>query len=137
MFSPLHDNHFETDEKFCTELINLLLIESSFWRKLYLVSLFFINYRVIQFRYFWWHYFFNNFSLLDGLSRLVCLLMVYSYFIFDQYNIHFLIRHVLQQFFILLSHAASIYFFFWTPFLLFTQTFLRPSLSVLESSDVL
>ena len=31
---------------------------------------------IIKLRYFWWNYFLNNFRLLVGLLRLVCLLMV-------------------------------------------------------------
>ena len=45
----------------------------------HLISLFFVLYRVIQRRYFWWNCFLNNFSLLDSLLRLVCLLMVGIY----------------------------------------------------------
>ena len=50
--------------------------------------LFFVQYSVIQIRYFWRNYFLNDFSLLDSLLRLVCLLMVHSYFIMiiDQQN---------------------------------------------------
>ena len=41
-----------------------------------------------QLRYFWWNYFLNNFSLFDGLLRLVCLLIVHRYFIviIDKHN---------------------------------------------------
>ena len=37
-----------------------------FWVKLYVISLFFVYYRLFQLRYFWQNYL-NNFSLLDGL----------------------------------------------------------------------
>ena len=46
---------------------------------------------VVWFSYFCWNYFLNNFSLLDGLLILVCLLMIHSYFIIiiiDQQNVH-------------------------------------------------
>ena len=43
------------------------------------LSLRFVHYSVIKLRYFWWNYFLNNFSLLVGLLRLVCLLMVDQY----------------------------------------------------------
>ena len=41
-----------------------------------------------QLRYLWWNYFLNNFSLFDGLLRLVCLLIVHRYFIviIDKHN---------------------------------------------------
>ena len=41
-----------------------------------------------QLSYFWWNYFLNNFSLFDGLLRLVCLLIVHRYFIviIDKHN---------------------------------------------------
>ena len=59
--------------------------------------------------------------------RLVCLLMVYSYFIMiiDQQNVGTFSDNTCSStaIFILLSHGASISFFFWTAFL-FCQTFL-------------
>ena len=91
LFFLLHDNHFETNEKNLIELMNRLqsidwydgLDESIFfflvffpWRKLHLISLLFVHYSVIKLRYFWWNYFLNNFRLLIGLLRLVCLLVV-------------------------------------------------------------
>ena len=33
--------------------------------------------------YFWWNYFLNNLNSLDGLLRLLCFLMVHSYFVSD------------------------------------------------------
>ena len=104
VFPPLQDKDFETDEKiFCRvdELItlfyntvhrlvwwvdnsskyNLLYLLPFFWRKLQLTFLFFVHYRVTQVRYFSWNYFVKNFSLLKGLFRLVCLLILFSYFI--------------------------------------------------------
>ena len=105
VFSPLHDKHFETNENIScktdesiilyyntihqliwwveksNESIFLIQIQSFFWRKLQLIFLSFVHYRVNQLRYFWWNYFLNNFKLLDALLRLVCLLMVYNYFI--------------------------------------------------------
>ena len=41
-----------------------------------------------QLSYFWWNYFLNNFSLFDGLLRLVCLLIEHRYFIviIDKHN---------------------------------------------------
>ena len=110
-FSLLHDKHFETDGKFLVELMNRLphfiTIHQPLWwvyksewihflfsslifrRKLHLISLFFVHYNVIQLRYFCWKYFLINLILLDGLLRLVCLFMVYSYFfmIIDQQNV--------------------------------------------------
>ena len=114
-FSQLHDKHFETDGKFLVELMNRLphfitqsinrydeftrVNESIFFFPV-LFSLFFVYYNVIQLRYFCWKYFLINLILLDGLLRLVCLLMVYSYFfmIIDQENVGtFLMTHILQQ----------------------------------------
>ena len=46
------------------------------YRKLHLISLLFVHYSVIKVRYFWWNYLLNNFRLLIGLLKLVCLLMV-------------------------------------------------------------
>ena len=69
-----------------------------FWRTLHLISSF-VHYRMIQLRYFWWNYFLNNFTLLDGLLRLVCLLMVHSYFIMIiiHQKLNFLKTNVLQK----------------------------------------
>lgn len=50
-----------------------LFLQSFFWRKVHLISFFFVLYIVFQLRYFWWSYFLNIFSVLDTLLRLVCL----------------------------------------------------------------
>ena len=52
-----------------------------------------------ELRYFWLNYFLNNISLLDGLLKLVCLLMVYSY-----------------KYFIMHLPAECRYFFWWNMF---------------------
>ena len=83
----------------------------------------FVHYNVIQLRYFRWNYFLNNFSLLDGLLRRVCLLMVHSYFIMikDQPECrHISWSHMfLNSSFCIGSHEAPISCFFWTSFLFF------------------
>ena len=56
----------------------LVFLHSFLWRKLFLISLFFVHYRVIKLWFFWGNYFWSNFSSLDGLFYLF---MVYSYFI--------------------------------------------------------
>ena len=61
--------------------IHFLFASLFFRRRLHLISLFFVRYVVVQHRYFWWNYFLNNLSLLDGLLRLVIFLMVHRYFI--------------------------------------------------------
>ena len=96
---------------------------------------------MIQLRYYWWNWFLNNFSLLIGLMRLVCLLtMVGTYsswsVIIDQMNvgIQFLMKYVLQQQFLYCFTCSSnqilifnilsfLFFFFWT-FLLINWIFL-------------
>ena len=75
----------------------------------------FVHYSVIQLRYFWWNYFLNNFSLLIGLLKLVCLLMMVGIHIHDDQSswlfimisqnvgIHFLMKFVFQQQFLYCS----------------------------------
>ena len=63
-----------------TQSINHFYFSSFFPQKVLLIS-FFVHYSVIQLRYFQRNYFLDNFSLLDGLLRLFCLLMVHSRFI--------------------------------------------------------
>ena len=58
-----------------------------FWTKLHSILFFFVHY-VTQLRYFWWNYVLNNFSLLDGLLRLVCWWYIAtSIMIIDQQNV--------------------------------------------------
>ena len=46
--------------------------------------MFFVHYGVTQLRFFCWNYLLNNFSLLVGLLRLYCFLMVGTYSYFNQ-----------------------------------------------------
>ena len=76
-------------KKILIELMNRLQSESIFFFLFFfssfLISLLFVHYSVIKLRYFWWNYFLNNFRLLIGLLKLVCLLMVGQ--IIDQQNV--------------------------------------------------
>ena len=93
-----------------------------FKKKLHLIS-FFVHYSVIQLRYFQWNYFLNNLSLLNGLLRLVCLLMVHSYFILiiDQWTVGMLGSYIFwwhmfcNKSFYIASYGVPIHCFFWTP----------------------
>ena len=81
----------------------------SLQRKLHLISLLFVYYSVIKLRYFSQNYLLNNFCLLIGLLRLVCLLIVgqkvHSYLIIKSLTrriqlgiyIHSLMTNILQQ----------------------------------------
>ena len=69
-----------------------LFLKSFFWRKLYLISLLFVHYRVIWRRYF---------SLLDRLLRLFFIDCINPSF---ASNAHFMIRHLLLQ-------QQSLYYF--------------------------
>ena len=91
----MHGKYFETDESIARsyntihrpawwvdktdELIFLFLV--FFLGKIAFYLLVFCSLQRDSAQIIWWNYFLNNFSLLDGLLRLVCLLMVYSYFI--------------------------------------------------------
>ena len=149
-FFVLHDKHFETDEKVSCRIDNRLpnfLIQSIncydeltgvnksiffflvfFLEKTAFDLLVFVHYNVIQLSYFWQNYFLNNLSLLDGLLRLVCLLVVHQlhHDIIDKQNVGTFIFwwHIISSnSFYIASHGAIINYFFWTSFL-FLQTFL-------------
>ena len=100
VFSQLHGKHFEIYEKIScrkypfyflqkypfyntnsieryVDLTRVMKPFSFFWKKLYPISLFFVQQSVIQLRYFWRNYILNKFSLLDSLLRLVCLLVAH------------------------------------------------------------
>ena len=145
-FSPFHNTIYwlvwwfgKSDESIFFFLVFFL------WRNMNLISLFSVHYSVIQFRYVWWIYFLNNFSLLDVLLRLVCLLMIvhtsgYLFTIIDQQNVGafsddtcssttvFILLHMehpssssfehlfLQTF--LLINSISLYFDLWFLFIL-------------------
>ena len=118
----------------------LVFLHSFLWRKLFLISLFFIHYRVIKLWFFWGNYFWSNFSSLDGLFYLF---MVYSYFIIvtltSRIKGHFLMTHVLQQVFTLLYMKYQWTFSFWTPFLFSLDSFTEQLdfyLLTLESSVI-
>ena len=117
----MHGKYFETDESIARsyntihrptwwvdksdELIFLFLV--FFLGKIAFYLLVFCSLQRDSAQIIWWNYFLNNFSLLDGLLRLVCLLMVYSYFIMiiDQQDVgNFLMTHVLQQQSLILHH---------------------------------
>ena len=122
--------------------------KSFFWRKLHLISLFFVHYNVIQLRYFWWNYFFNNFSLLDGFLRLVGLLLVYNYFIIiiDQQNVGMMTPVLQKQFLFCLTWSinqlllSNIFFLFLQTFFYLSTSFLSvltPESSVILESWIL
>ena len=123
--SPLHDKHFETDEKiscriddsitpFYTTIHRLVwwvdkeCFESIFFFLVFLLEktafdlLIFFHFNVLQLRYFWWNFFLNNFFLHSGLLRLLFVdgryIVTYFIMITHQQNvdIHFLMTHVLQ-----------------------------------------
>ena len=113
-------------------------------RKLHLISLLFVHYSVIRLRYFWWNYFLNNFCLLIGLLRLVCLFMVgqwvHSYFIKSSTSrmlgiaIDFLMTNVLQEQFLFCFKLGSNQHLNLNIFsVLFLQTFLLINLISLSS----
>ena len=90
-------------------------------------------YSVIQLRYFQWKYFLNNFSLLDGFLRPVCLLTVRSNFIMIYRPVSRMLGSYIfwwhmffKNSFHIASHKAPINCFFWTSFL-FLQAFLHIS----------
>ena len=95
---------------------------------------FFVHHSLIQFRYFWWNYFLNNFSLLVGLLRPVCFLMtvgtysLWPVIINQQYVVGIYIFWWNMSFnksFYIASHGIAIYFLLWTSSLFFfLQTFL-------------
>ena len=82
---------------------------------------------MIPLRYFWWHYFLNNFSLLDRWLRLVCLLMEYSYCIIiinHQNAVKFSDDTCSSTtVFHIASHGTPINIFFWTTFFSFYRLF--------------
>ena len=93
------------------------------------MSLFFVQYSVIQLRYCWRNYILNNFSLFDSLLRLVCLLMAHIYFIIiiDQQNLGTFSDDICSwtTFFIFSIYSTNNFFFFFNILsFLFLQTFL-------------
>ena len=80
-----------------------------------MISLLFAHYRVIQLTKFWWNYFLNNFSLFDVLLRRNWWCISISYHrprertFSDETSFSTTVS-------ILISHGASINFFFWTTF---------------------
>ena len=97
-----------------------LFLKSFFWRKLYLISLLFVHYRVIWQRYF---------SLLDRLLRLF-FYWLYQPIICKQCTFYDKTSSTSTAVFILLSHGASINFFFWTLFPFFFFLLLISSISL-------
>ena len=96
-------------------------LQSFFWRKVHLISFFFVLYIVFQLRYFWWSYFLNIFSVLDSLLRLVCLPTSSStcnntnnlYIIFTCYTNQFLLLNTFSFHFsqtLLLANSISLSF---------------------------
>ena len=96
-----------------------------FCRKLHMIFLFFVYYRVIQLRYFWWHYFLNDFGLLDDFWDW----FVYWFYIATSSWLSIESQNDVGTFsddarssttvFVLLAVRVSIKFFFWTPFIFF------------------
>ena len=85
-----------------------------------MVYLFFVHYNVNQSRYF-----LNNWSLLDALLRIVCLLMVLHHDHRPAECRYIFWSHMFfNDIFYIASHGAPIYCFFWTSSFLFLQTFL-------------
>ena len=132
---------------FITRSVDHFLFLVFFGKKLYLIS-FFVHYIVIQLIDFYWNYFLYNFSLLDGLLRLVFLLMIHSYFIMtvDQWTVGILPSYILwwiiffKKNFYIASHGAPISCLLWTSFL-FLQTLFYLSTQflstlILESSVI-
>ena len=110
-----------------SEWIHLLVFLSSSLYKSACDLLVFCSLQRESPKYFWWNYFLNNLSLLDGLLKLVCLLMVHSYFIMiiDPQNVDaFSDDMFFNNSFNIASHGAPINYFFWTSSFLFLQTFL-------------
>ena len=99
-----------------------------------MISLSLVHYNVIQLRYFWWNYFLNNLSLLNGLLKLVCLCwwFIASYFISDDTcssTTVFVLLHMQHQSITSFEHL----FFFFRPFYLSTRFLL---VFILESSVI-
>ena len=79
-----------------------------------------------ELNWFWWSYFLNNISLLDGLLRLVCLLIVHQYIATSLAGCRYIFwwhMFFYNSFYIALR-GAPINCFFWTFSSLFLQTFL-------------
>ena len=113
-----------------------------FWIKLHMVFLFFVYYRVIQLRYFWWHYFLNDFSLLDDFWDW----FVYWFYIATSSWLSIEPQNAVGTFsddarspttvFVLLAVRVSIKFFFWTAFIFFffERFYLSSKFSVISLS---
>ena len=121
-----------------------------FSRENRIFDLIFVHYSVIQLRYFWWNWLLNSFSLLVGLLRLVCLLMMVGTYsswsvIIDQQNVGARYIFWWNMFFnnsiYIASHGAAINFLFWTAsFFFFCRLFYLStrflSVLTLESSPI-
>ena len=113
-----------------------------FCRKLHMIFLFFVYYRVIQLRYFWWHYFLNDFSLLDDFWDW----FVYWFYIATSSWLSIEPQNAVGTFsddarssttvFVLLAARISIKFFFWTAFIFsfFERFYLSSKFSVISLS---
>ena len=148
VFSLFLDKHFETDERISCrtdESITLFVTQFNDWycngldefiflflvffleKTAFLIS-FFVYCNVTQLKYFWWNYFLNNFCLLIGLLRLVCLLDGRYIFIMisdPQQNtgVHFWWNMFFSNTFYIVSHKAAINFLVWTSFPFFPSDF--------------
>ena len=94
-----------------------------FWRKLHLISMFFVQYSVIQLRYFWWNYFLNKLvCLIVRWDLFVCWLWYIARVLDDhrlaecRYKYIFWWHMFFNNSFYIALHGAPINIFFWTSF---------------------
>ena len=95
-----------------------------YWLSPIFCGVLFVHYSMIQLKHVCWNCFLNNFNLLDGLLRLVYLLMLYGCFtiiIVDQQNVGTFSDDTCSSTTVsyIASYGAPINIFFWTSFLFF------------------